>query len=274
MTLPIAAVLFCLVIFPLVFSLFMSVQSSRAGLSRLVFVGLGNYAEVFTSSLFYNAVWNTVIYVLGTVASTTIFGFLIAYLLNGIRKGAAVFRTIFILSLAVTPVVAGLTFGMMFNPLFGVVNYVLSFLGVPPLGWATEISTALVTLMIVETWQWTPFMMIILYAGIIMLPEDIFEAGKMDGARWWQELFFITLPSLKPVFLIALIFRFMDAFRSFDVIYSMTKGGPGNSTETIVIRAYLESLKYFRLEIGAVIGVVLLIFTMIGTRLTLRFLPK
>jgi multiple sugar transport system permease protein len=274
MTLPVAAVLFCLVIFPLVFSLFMSVQSSHAGLSKLEFVGIRNYIEVFSSSLFYNAACNTLIYVIATVASTTVIGFVIASLLNGITRGAAIFRTIFILSLAVTPVVAGLTFGMMFNPLFGIVNYIIGFLGIQPLGWATEIKTALLTLMIVETWQWTPFMMIILYAGLIMLPEDIYEAGRMDGARWWQELLFITLPSLKPVFLIALVFRFMDAFRSFDIIYSMTKGGPGNSTETLVIRAYLESLKYFRLEIGAVIGIILLIITMVGTRLTLRFLPK
>jgi multiple sugar transport system permease protein len=274
MTLPVVVVLFSLVIFPLVFSIFMSTQSSQAGLSKLEFVGLGNFIEVFSSSLFYNAALNTLIYVVGTVASTTVIGFIIAYLLNGITKGAGVFRTIFILSLAITPVVAGLTFGMMFNPLFGVVNYLLSLVGIKPLGWATEIKTALLTLMIVETWQWTPFMMIILYAGMVMLPEEIYEAGRMDGVRWWQEILYITLPSLKPVFLIALIFRFMDAFRSFDIIYSMTKGGPGNSTETLVIRAYLESLKYFRLEIGAVIGIVLLVITMVGTRITLRFLPK
>ena len=252
----------------------MSVQTSRGGLSKLEFVGLGNFFELFRSSLFYNAAWNTCIYVLTTVATTTVLGFAIAYLLNGITRGVMVFRTIFILSLAVTPVVAGLTFSMMFNPLFGVVNYLLSFLGIPALGWATETKTALLTLMIVETWQWTPFMMLIIYAGLIMLPPDVFEAGRMDGVHWWQEIRYITLPSLKPLLLIALIFRAMDAFRSFDVIYSMTKGGPGNSTETLVIRAYLESLKYFRLEMGAVIGIILLLITMVGTRLTLRFLPK
>ena len=122
LTLPIVAVLFCLLIFPLVFTLFMSLESSQAGLSKLEFVALGNYIEVFSSSLFYNAVLNTAIYVVATVATTTVVGFLIAYLLNGIRKWAAFFRTIFILPIAVTPVVAGLTFGMMFNPLFGVVN--------------------------------------------------------------------------------------------------------------------------------------------------------
>jgi multiple sugar transport system permease protein len=274
LTLPVVVMLFALVIFPLLFSLFMSVQSSQAGLSRLEFVGLRNFGEVFSSRLFYNAALNTAIFVVGTVASTTILGFVVARLLNDITRGAAFFRTVFLITLAVSPVVAGLTWGMMFNPVFGVVNSLFRRVGLPELGWATEIKTALATIMIVETWQWTPFMMIILYAGMRMLPLEIYEAGRIDGVKWWQEIFYITLPSLKPILVIALIFRAMDAFRSFDVIYSMTKGGPGNATETIVIRAYLESLKYHRLEIGAVIGLVLLVFTIIGTQLALRTLPK
>ena len=274
MTVPVSVIFFCLVIFPLLYSIFMSLQSSHTGLSKLQFVGFANFREVFTSALFWNAAKNTAFYILGTVASTTLIGFFIAYLLAWIRRGATVFRTIFMLSLAVTPVVAGLTFGMMFNPDFGVVNYILSFFGVQPLAWATGFKTALLTLMIVETWQWTPFMILIIYAGFMTLSEEILEAGRMDGARWWQELLYITIPSLKPILLIAMIFRFMDAFRSFDIIYAMTKGGPGNATETLVIRAFLESLKYFRLEIGAVIGIVLLVITTIATRFTVRFLPK
>ncbi len=274
LTLPTVLVLFALVIFPLLFSVFMSVQSSHAGLSRLEFIGLGNFVTVFTSRLFYNAALNTAIFVLATVASTTILGFIVARLLNDITRGAGFFRTVFILTLAVTPVVAGLTWGMMLNPLFGVVNFLFSRVGLPELGWATEINSALATLIVVETWQWTPFMMIILYAGMRMLPMEIYEAGRIDGVKWWQEILYITLPSLKPILVIGLIFRAMDAFRSFDIIYSMTKGGPGNATETLVIRAYLESLKYHRLEIGAVIGIVLLVFTIIGTKLALRVLPK
>jgi multiple sugar transport system permease protein len=274
LTLPVVVVLFALVIFPLLFSLFMSVQSSQAGLSRLQFIGLNNFVEVFTSRLFYNAALNTVIFVAGTVASTTILGFLAALLLNDITWGAGFFRTVFILTLAVSPVVAGLTWGMMFNPLFGVVNFLLTRIGLPELGWATEIKSALATIMIVETWQWTPFMMIIIYAGMRMLPVEIHEAGRIDGVKWWQEIYYITLPALKPILTIGLIFRAMDSFRSFDIIYSMTKGGPGNATETLVIRAYLESLKYHRLEIGAVIGLVLLVVTIIGTQLALRALPR
>ncbi len=211
---------------------------------------------------------------MATLCTTTIFGFSIALLLNDIKHGVAIFRTIFILPLAVTPVVAGLTWGMMFNPLFGVVNYLLSFVGIPELGWATEIKTALFTIIIIDTWQWTPFMTIILYAGLQMLPAETYEAAKIDGASRFQEILYITIPLLKPIFIIALIFRFMDAFRSFDVIYTVTKGGPGNATETMVVRAYLESLKYHKLEIGAVIGIILLIITFIITKYALRAMPK
>jgi multiple sugar transport system permease protein len=195
--------------------------------------------------------------------------------LNTIKRGLAIFRTIFILPLAVTPVVAGFTFGMMFNPLFGVVNYILhSLFRIPPIGWATAIKTALLTIIIIDTWQWTPFMIVILYAGLQMLPDDTLEAAKLDGANWFQEIRFIIIPLLKPIFIIGLIFRVMDAFRTFDVIYAVTKGGPGNATETMVIRAFLESLKYYRLEIGAVYGVILLIITFIVAKYALKLMPK
>ena len=274
LTLPISVVLLGLLIFPLIFSVYISTMSTAAGLQKLQFVGLRNYKEVFTSSIFFNSVKNTVIFVLATVSTTTIVGFSIALLLNDIKRCAGIFRTLLITPLAIAPVVAGLTWGMMFNPLFGVVNYLLGFLGIPPLGWATEIKTALITIIIIDTWQWTPFMMIILYAGIQMIPVETYEAARIDGANRFQETMYITIPLLKPIFIIALIFRVMDAFRSFDIIYTVTRGGPGNATETIVIRAYLASIKYHRLEIGAVIGIILLIITFIVSKYALKAMPK
>ena len=154
----------------------------------------------------------------------------------------------------------------------GVINYLISFIGIPPLGWAAEIKTALFTLIIVDTWQWTPFMTIILYAGLQMLPIDVFEAGKIDGVSKFQEILYITIPLLKPLFIIALIFRFMDAFKSFDIIYAITKGGPGYATETLVIRAFFETFKYHKHEVGAVIGVFLLIVTFAMTKFALKAL--
>lgn len=274
LTLPVVIMLFGLLIFPLIFSLYISTLSSSAGLGQLKFVGLRNYLEVFTSTIFQKSVVNTTLFVLATVVTTTLAGFFIALLLNSIKRALGIFRTIFILPLAVAPVVAGLTWGMMFNPLFGVVNYLIEFLGLPPSGWATEMKTALLTIIIIDTWQWTPFMIIILYAGMQMLPSETYEAAKIDGATRIQEIRYIMIPLLKPIFIIALIFRFMDAFKSFDVIYSVTKGGPGHATETMVIRAYLESLSYHRLEIGAVIGIILLIITFVVTKLSLKYMPS
>jgi multiple sugar transport system permease protein len=274
MTLPVVVALFALLIFPLLFSFYISTQSSAEGLKSLRFVGFLNYKEVFTSSIFWTSVSNTAIFLAATVSTTAIAGFLIALLLDSVRKGTGALRTIFILPLAVAPVVSGLTWGMMFNPVYGVVNYLLSVVGLPALGWATEMKTALLTIVIIDTWQWTPFMIIVLYAGLQMLPLEPYESARIDGATKLQEVWFITLPLLKPIFIIALIFRLMDAFKSFDVIYSVTKGGPGHATETMVVRAYLESLSYHRLEIGAVIGVILLVITFVVTKFAIRYVPK
>jgi multiple sugar transport system permease protein len=274
LTLPIVIVLLGLLIFPLIFSVYISTQSSLEGLDELKFVGLRNYQEAFTNSIFRHSVYITFIFVIISVGLTTVLGFFVAHLLNGIDRGVGIFRTIYMLPLAITPVIVGLTFGMMFNPLFGVINYLMGLIHIPPLGWATEIETALLTVIIIDTWQWTPFMIIILYAGLQMLPVETYEAAKLDGASWFQEIKFITIPLLKPILMIAIIFRFMDAFRSFDIIYVVTHGGPGHATETMVMRAYLESLKYFRLEMGAVIGIILLILTFTGTKYALKVMPK
>lgn len=274
LTLPVVVVLFGLLIFPLLFSLYISTHSSAEGLNSLRFVGLRNYVEVFTSSIFWTSVVNSALFLAATVSITAVAGFLIALLLDSVTGRTGAFRTIFILPLAVAPVVSGLTWGMMFNPVYGVINHLLGLVGIPGLGWATEMRTALLTIVIIDTWQWTPFVIVVLYAGLQMLPVEPYESARMDGATRLQEVWFITLPLLKPVFVIALIFRVMDAFKSFDVIYSVTKGGPGHATETMVVRAYLESLSYHRLEIGAVIGVVLLIVTFALTKLALRYIPK
>lgn len=274
LTLPVSITILCLLLFPLGFSILMSFMSSSTGLQKLQFVGLKNYREVISSPIFLESFKNTIIFVVVTVCTTIIIGFFIALLLNDIKRCVGIFRTLLILPLAVAPVVSGLTWGMMFNPLFGIINYLIGFLGIPPLGWATEIKTALLTIIIIDTWQWTPFVMIIIYAGLQMIPGEMYEAARIDGASRLQEIIYITIPSLKPIFIITLLFRFMDAFKSFDVFYSVTKGGPGHATETMVVKAYLESFKYHRLEIGAVIGIFLLIITFIITKQALKVLPK
>lgn len=274
LTIPVVVVLLGLLIFPLVFSLFISTQSTAKGMSNMVFVGLRNFKEIFTSPIYGNAAVVTAVFVACSVATSTVFGFAVALLLNEIRRGTGIFQAMFILPLAIAPVVTGLTFSMMFNPVFGVINYLFETVGLPALGWATEISTALITIIIVDTWQWTPFMIVIIYAGLQMLPAEVYEAADIDGAGYVQKFTQLTLPLLKPIIVIALLFRLMDAFRSFDIIYTLTAGGPGHATETVIIRVYQESLRYYRLEIGAAIGIVLLIIITIVSNFALKALPK
>jgi len=261
LTLPVTITLFALVIYPLIYAVFISLHSTAAGLQEAHFVGLRNFVDIFSSPIFWNAVKNTAIFTAGTVGLTFSLGFLIALLLSSITRGINIYRIIFILPLGVSPVVAGLTWGMMLNPLFGVVNFFLQFLGIRGLGWATDIKLALPTVIMIDAWQWTPFMTLILYAGLQMLPKECFEAAVIDGTSLWQKFIYITLPLLRPIIVIALIFRLMDAFKSFDIIYVVTKGGPGHATETMIVRAYLESLKYHKLEYGAVIGLIMLFIT-------------
>jgi multiple sugar transport system permease protein len=274
LTLPVVVVLLGLLIFPLVFSLFISTQSTAKGMNNMVFVGLKNFKEIFTSPIYANAAVVTTVFVACSVATSTVFGFCVALLLNEIRRGTGVFQTMFILPLAIAPVVTGLTFSMMFNPVFGVINYIFEMLGLPALGWATEIGTALLTIVIVDTWQWTPFMIVIIYAGLQMLPADVYEAADIDGASYVQKLKQLTLPLLKPIIVIALLFRLMDAFRSFDIIYTLTAGGPGHATETVIIKVYQESLRYYRLEIGAAIGILLLVIITVVSKFALKMMPK
>jgi len=261
LTLPVTITLFMLVIYPLIYAIYMSLISTGGGLQHSKFVGLKNFVDILSSPIFWVIAKNTAFFVISTVSLTFIVGLLVALLLNSIKRGVSIYRTIFILPLGITPVVAGLTWGMMFNPLFGIVNFLLKFIGLPPLGWATDINLAMPTVIIIDVWQWTPFTMLILYAALQMLPNEPFEAAVVDGASNWQKITYITLPLLKPAMIIALIFRLMDAFRSFDVIYTVTKGGPGYATETLIIQAYLESFRFHKLEYGAAIGLIMLIVT-------------
>jgi multiple sugar transport system permease protein len=270
LTLPVFLFLLAVFIYPLLYGLYLSFQSSAKGLSNLQFVGLKNYWEILASQLFWLGMKNTVVYTLGTVGLTVGFGLAIALLLNSITRGVWIYRAILILPLGMSAVVSAMTWQMMMNPLSGIINYVLKSLGLPTPLWHTGIETAMIAVIIIESWQWTPFPLFIIYAGLQMLPQEPFEAAEIDGASTWQQMRFITLPLAWPLIGIALTFRLIGAFRSFDILYAVTKGGPGRATDTLIIQAYQESFSYFRLEYGLVVGIVMMLITIVMCALLLR----
>jgi len=274
LTLPVTLAVMALLIYPTIYVFYLSFHSTEAGINQLKYVGLKNYLFIFKSSVFWVSLKNTLLFTLGAVTIPFFVGLLIAYLLHIIQKGTAFFRVIFILPLAVAPVVTALTWNMILNPLYGIANYLLKQIHIQGLQWAAHTSTALLTVIFIEVWQWVPFMILILYAGLQMIPEEPLEAAMIDGATGWQGFCYITLPLLQSTIIIAIIFRLMDAFKSFDIIYSVTKGGPAYASYTLVIGAYQESFPFHNLEKGAVLGIVMLAISFLGSKQALKYLPK
>lgn len=267
LTLPATVALLALLAYPLIATL------TQAFFSNGQF-GLSNFSSMASTAGFWNVVGNTVIFTLASTGLSMLLGFSFAYALEFVESGRRFFSSVLIIPLAMMPVVSALTFGMMLDPALGVVNTMLDMMGLEGLGWHTETQTALMTVVLVDVWQWTPFCFAIIHAGFRSLPQDVSEAARVDGANARQELFDISLPMMRNVLLVAFVFRFMEAFKAFDVIYVMTQGGPGRASETLVIRAYNEAFQFFKPETAASIGVLLLIVTMLCARPIGRALIK
>ncbi|WP_168770608.1 carbohydrate ABC transporter permease [Flavimaricola marinus] len=230
--------------------------------------------ETLSTAGFWQVLSNTVIFTVGSTLISMLLGFSFAYALEFVEGTRRFFASVLIIPLAMMPVVSALTFGMMLDPALGVVNAVADLAAWSGSGWHTETPTALATVMMVDVWQWTPFCFAIIHAGFRSLPADVSEAARIDGATARQELFSISLPMMGSVLLVAFVFRFMEAFKAFDVIYVMTQGGPGRASETLVIRAYKEAFLFFKPETAASIGVLLLVTTLIAARPIGRALTK
>jgi multiple sugar transport system permease protein len=259
LTLPIVVALLALLAYPLVVTLTQAFWVDGRPSLAVVF-------ETIATGGFWQVLGNTLIFTIGSTAISMLLGFSFAYALEFVEGTRRFFVSMLILPLAMMPVVSALTFGMMLDPALGVVNALAEMVGLPGSGWHTETPTALATVMMVDIWQWTPFCFAIIHAGFRSLPTDVSEAARIDGASATQELFSISLPMMGGVLLVAFVFRFMEAFKAFDVIYVMTQGGPGRASETLVIRAYKEAFQFFKPETAASIGVLLLVATLVAAR--------
>jgi multiple sugar transport system permease protein len=265
-TLPLAVALLALLIYPLASTLIDAFRTPDGSF------GFGNFVDTVTEAGFPTVALNTLIFTLASTGLSFALGFSMAYAMDFVEAGRRWLVSVFMLPLAIMPVVSGLTFGMMLNPALGVVNQLLAMIGVAGPGWATTTGTALITVILIDVWQWTPFCFVIIHAGFRSLSREHHEAATVDGASAVQELFFISIPMLKSILLITAIFRFMEAFKAFDTIYVVTQGGPGRATETLIVRAFMEGFRFYKPHTMAVIGLVLLVVTAISARLVGRLL--
>jgi multiple sugar transport system permease protein len=175
-------------------------------------------------------------------------------------------RSILLIPMMITPVVLSLMWKYMYNPEYGIFNYFLYFLKIEGPIWLGEPSPALPAVIMVDIWQWTPFVFLLLFSGIASLPPDVFEAAQVDGATGFQTFRNITLPLVTPFLLVALLIRFMDSFRIFDTIYVLTKGGPANATETLSIYTYKVGFNYFNMGYAATLSYIILVIITIASQ--------
>lgn len=225
-----------LVIFfvPLCYAFAISISDSDAVISSsFKFVGLKNYISVMTNSKFLAALGHTCFFVATTIILEFIIGFVVALLLYREGPGSRVFRLIFAVPLMVAPVVSGLQWRWLFADQYGIINALLNKLGFEAPLWFTQVSTSWVTIIVANLWLATPFVILVLLAGLGGLSEELNEAAAIDGANHIQTFFHIILPQLKPTILVILVIRLTDAFRIYDLVYILTGGGPGGGTEVL-----------------------------------------
>lgn len=237
-------------------------------------VGLHNYARLAGDTLFRAGIWNTIIFAVVAVAMQMVLGFSLALMTTRITRGRLFYRTVFILPILVPGIVIGAIWKLMYSFDFGVINQALMAMGLTPQDWLGDGDLALMSVIIVDVWHWTPFCFLLLLASLETLPEDIYEAARTDGANGWQILRYITLPLMIPALVVTFVFRMILAFKVFDEIYLLTGGGPGTATEVISFTIYRRFFTEDQTGYGSAISVatiaVIAMLIISASRLTLR----
>jgi multiple sugar transport system permease protein len=259
--LPAAIWVLAFTIFPLIYALFTSFWSFRFG-RRNQFVGLDNFQRLFTDSNLHQALMVTLTFVVVTVTVEMLLGFALALLLNQEMRGKNILRAIMILPLFATPVAMGYLGITLFYEINGPINEFIRFVGGEGVPWLSSPNWAPVAVMILDIWQWTPFVFLVTLAALQGLPGDLYEAAEVDGASWWRSFRHITMPLMAPVLWLVLLLRLVEAFKVFDIPSSLTLGGPGRATEVYSLFTYRTALRFFDHGYAAAQGVLLLFIVM------------
>jgi multiple sugar transport system permease protein len=258
---PAVIVLLALTAWPILNLLWMSlntIEFSRAGAS-FTFTPAENFRRLAADTLFRSSLWTTLLFVIASVTIEMVLGFLLALVVAGIGRGKGLMRTLMILPILVPPVAIGSMWKLMYNYDFGILNQVFGLVGLGPVGWLSNTSLALWSVVIVDVWHWTPLVFLILFAGVEGLPREVIEAARVDGATTGQIVRRIILPLMAPAIAVAFVFRSILAFKVFDQIFLLTSGGPGTATEVVSLRLYHVFFKENDLGYGALLSVVLIL---------------
>ena len=242
---PTVVILLALTALPIALLLVMSLHEIRweGGQAQWTYLGFANYAELPRNPFYAVSLRNTFVFVFAAVVIEMLLGFGLALLVSRLVRGRPVYLAIFLIPILVPGIVIGAIWKLMYNFDFGLFNDIVSLVGLPRQDWLGDARFALASVVLVDVWHWTSFCFLLLLAGLESLPQDVYEAAKLDGAGFWQELRHITLPLMWPVILVTLMTRGLLAFKVFDEVYLLTQGGPGTATEVLsftVFRVFFD----------------------------------
>ena len=221
-------------------------------------VGWDNFVSAFTNPRVWSSLWTTLLFAAVCVSAEMVLGIALALALEHPVRGMAFFRTLFILPMMIAPIAVGLAWRYLFDAQFGLINAVLGLVGIAPMTWLADPTLAFLAIVIADIWQWTPFVFIMMIAALANVDSAVIEASRIDGARWWQMTFRVKLPMVMHVIAITLMMRLIDAFRVLEVVYVLTFGGPGDSTEILALHIYKTAFVGQQLGVAAAISVLLL----------------
>ncbi len=276
MIIPLLILLGTLTIYPVIYLVKMSFYSyevtGRGVILRYIFGG--NFKKLAKDLNFWISLKNTLIFVTGSVSLEFFLGLCLALLVRELRKGVSFIRAVLMFPMMIAPVAVGLIWKLMYNTEFGIINTIISKICFQRQAWLAEPNLAMLSVIVTDVWQWTPFIYLVLLAGLHSIPEEPYEAALVDGATYWQTFRYITVPLLKPTIFIALLFRSIGAFRAFDKFILLTGGGPGNVTEIVSLYIYKVSFRYWQLGYGSLLALTVILFIVMYSQSYQRVLMK
>jgi multiple sugar transport system permease protein len=270
---PAVIVLFLIVVLPIAFNIYLAFTKWTVGLGQPVFVGFDNFIDLVSDDRVWNGIKVMVCFSGLSLALEIGLGLLIALYFNREFRGSEIVQAIYIFPFAATPVAVALIWRIMLNPEIGVLNYLLRGIGLPGSLWVSGEHTVIPALVLVDVWKWTPMITLIVLAGLKSLPPDPYEAARIDGANALQIFWYITLPMIRPVLIAALMLRSLDNLKEFDMIYTITQGGPGIASETLYLYSYMVGFGFFKAGYGSalmvVVFLIVLVFNVVMNRMRL-----
>ena len=244
------------VLYPFIQSIYYSMTTYSLTSPVKNFIWFENYIWLFTSAEFWNSVKVSFVYTISAVGIELILGLIIAILLNQETFLAKIFRPLLLLPLMIAPIIGTLMWKLMMSPEFGVLNYFLSFIGMRDFQWASAANSAMFSVVMIDVWMFTPFIALLLLAGLRSMPAPPFEAAMVDGASRWFTFKTLTLPMLMPFIIVSVVFRLIDSLRQFDIIFGLTKGGPGSVLMNFQVSAYTTAFTYTKVADGSALMIV------------------